>query len=176
MSEQPAVTELKTISIKDRKFEANGQEYRILDKIPLSRYREYRKIMPRLAYGVSFSTLFENCKKAYSYLNLPQPRPADAAVILHNIMNGVAEVENDPDGQKIEAALALCSLFIVRKDEDLGVFDPDLSAQKVDDWAKGGYDTDGFFQVALISIPGFRGTFAEFINKQMQLPESQKPV
>lgn len=156
--------ELKTISLKTRVFEANGHKYRILEKIPLSRYRQYLKKQPRLAYGTDFDLMFKNLKKAYGYLNLPQPRPADAAVELRNIMDGILDVEDD---SRVHPALAICATFIVREDEDLGKFDDELARQKINDWAEGGYDVDGFFQVALISMQGFRGTFAEFIKKQM---------
>jgi hypothetical protein len=158
---------LKTLSLKDRKFKANGRNYTIVDKIPLAYYKKYQQLVPRLTYGASFDTVFQNLKKAFTLLN--EKRFADSAVTIHNIMSGIAEVE---DNNRNDSALLICTLIIVRDDEKFDKFDPDLANAKIADWAAEGYDVDGFFQLALISIQNFRGTFVEFIQEQMKPSEN----
>lgn len=164
MEEQSKV---KRLDYKERQFVANGNEYTILESIPLSRYIEYQKLVPKLAFGVTFIEIFNNLKKAYELQNTGK-RYADVAVIIHNILNGIKEIE---DNTRHDAALQICALIIVRKGEEVGKIDKDLMNDKINDWALEGYEINGFFHLALTSIEGFRETFKEYILKQSQ-PES----
>jgi len=157
------MNELKQLDFKSKNFTANGQEYIILNEVPLSRYIEYQKEVPKLTYGVTFPEMFKNLKTAFDLLN--KMKFAESSVVIHNIMNGIAEVENE---NRHDAALRICTLFIVRKDENLGEYDKSLSEAKIKDWSAEGYGIIGFFHLALISIEGFRQTFSEFILKNNQ--------
>ena len=151
--------ELKKINLTTGKFSANGQNYTILKNIPLSRYRQFKKLQPRLVYGMDTKTLMQNCVKAFGYLNSPKPEPANAAIIIHNIMNGIKDVDDD---SREDAALLICALIIVRDGEDVGVYNEALSSEKIRDWEKEGYEPDGFFLLALTSINAFKETFDLF--------------
>lgn len=156
--------QLKRLDYKQREFIANGNEYIILDSIPLARYIKYQKLIPKLTYGVSFVEIFNNLRKAYELLNTGK-RQADVAVILHNMMNGIKDIENE---SRHEAALQICALVIVRKGENIAEVNEQLFDEKINDWAEEGYEINGFFHLALLSIEGFRETFSEYILKQNQ--------
>jgi hypothetical protein len=158
------MNQVKRLDYKEREFMANGNKYIILDSIPLSRYIKYQKLVPRLTYGVTFPELFKNIKQAYDLQNTGK-RYADVGVILHNIMNGIKDVE---DETRHEAALKICALIIVREDEKIGSVDEELFEAKIKDWAEEGYEINGFFHLALLSIEGFRETFSEYIAKESQ--------
>lgn len=160
--EKPATPRVKTLDLKSRTFTANGNKYTILDTMPLSRWRIFNKLQPRLTFGCDFKSLFENLNKAYRYLDTPKPQPASSAIVIHNIMNGLNDVADD---SREEPALLICALFIVRDGEDVGAYDEAACIEKIRDWEKEGYDANGFFHLALISIPAFRTTFEEFINR-----------
>ena len=153
--------ELKQLDLKKDNFMANNHKYIILTGIPLSRYTMHQQITPKLTFGVDFTTLFNNLKKAFE-LNNTGKKIGDVGVILHNILNGLQEIQNE---DRHDAALEICTLFIVREDENIGEYSKELAKQKIDDWGKEGYDVNGFFHLALVSIQGFRQTFGEFITK-----------
>lgn len=164
-TEQPKpVRALKRLNYKEKTFMANGHQYTILDAIPLARYIKYQKLVPRLSYGVTFPEMFKNIKQAYELLNAGK-RYADVGVILHNIMNGIKDVE---DESRHESALMICALIIVREDENVNVIDEQLFKEKINDWAEEGFEVNGFFHLAFLSIEGFRETFVEYIQKQSQ--------
>lgn len=155
--------ELKKIDLAEGSFIANGNKYTILSAIPLSRYREFKKLQARLVYGMDVKTLLSNCIKAFNYLNSPKPEPANAAIVIHNIMNGIKDME---DESREDPAIAICSLIIIRDGEDVGTFDKALSSEKISDWEKEGLDPNDFFQLALISMETFKETFALYMNQQ----------
>lgn len=156
-------TEIKKLDLKQKNFTANGNNYRILDSIPLSRHIQHQKMIPRVTYGVGFNQMFTALKKAYEHLN--NKKFADSAVVIHNVMSGIADVENE---NRHDPALLICTLFIVRDGEDIGVYDEGLSALKIKDWEIEGYEINGFFHLALISIEGFRETFLEYLSQKSQ--------
>jgi len=85
---------------------------------------------------------------------------ADAAVIIHNLLNGIGENL----GEREHPILQLCALFINRDGENLDVYDPDVMAEKIDDWKKEGLAMDSFFQLAFNFVEGFIPTYNEIIQ------------
>lgn len=158
--------EVKTIDLfKVKTFEANGHKYHVSKKISIPRWREYEKLEPRLTYGVDFDAMFKQLKKAYEALNTKAGNIADAAVILHNLMSGIKDIENE---MREHPALLMCALVINREGEDTGVFDEQIQREKIEDWRKEGFDVLPFFTFALFSIQGFRETYVEYIAKEME--------
>ena len=154
--------EIKSIKGK-KEFVANGNKYIILDKLTTARWIEYEKLQPLVTYGVTFKQLDTNHRKAFDFLN--KQKFADAAVIMHNIMNGVI---NATDEKRIHPVLLMCSLFMVREDEDVKIFDEKYMEEKILDWHAEGIDMMDFFQFALSSIHGFRETLLKSTESQIQ--------
>ena len=153
--------ELKTIDFNKKEFIANGQKYIISDKISIRRYAEYQKLMPRLTYGLGFDEIFKSLKNAYAHLN--KQNFADSAVIIHNIMNGISNVE---ESSRIHPALKMAALFVNREGEDTKVYDEELMTKKIEDWTEEGYNVSDFFTLSLSSINGFREAYSESIQKK----------
>ncbi len=109
-------------------------------------------------------TLFNNCKKGFEFCNKPLPEPANAGIIFYNIMKGIKDVDDD---SREDPALMICTLIIAREGEDIGVYDEELSKMKIADWAIEGYEPNGFFQLALLSMDGFKETFNAYISQQL---------
>lgn len=167
--------EVKTIDLfKVGSFEANGHKYTISKKISVKRWEQYEKLEPRLTYGVSFAEMFKQLKLAYEALNTKAGNIADAAVILHNLMNGIKSIE---DENREHPALLMCALVINREGEDSGDFDEALNLEKIADWRKEGFDILPFFTFALFSIQGFKETYVQYIAKEMiKSPSKKKSV
>jgi len=155
-------TTVKKLDYKLTKWQANGVNYTVLPSIPLARYIAFQKLTPRLTFGTTFPEMFKNLAKAYEALN--NRKFADSAVLIHNMMNGIRDVENE---NRHEAALMICAIFIVRDNEDITTIDEQLMKEKIKDWELEGFEINGFFNLALITIEGFRQTFVEYIQKQL---------
>lgn len=157
------MSEVKAISLKEKTFKANGNTYHISEKISVNRWREYEKLVPLLTYGVGFDETFKAINKAYSAVN--DKRFADAAVILHNVMSGIKDADDD---KRIHPALLMCALVINKEGEDTGIYDEPTQLAKIQDWEKEGLDMLTFFQLALNSIKGFRETYLLYIQREAQ--------
>lgn len=157
------MSEVKKIDLAQGWFMANGNKYIISNSISTERYKEYEKLEPLLTYGVGFEELFRNVKKSYELVN--QQKFADAAVVLHNIMAGIKDVE---DSKRIHPALTMCALVINREGEESAKYSTEMVSKKVEDWTAEGLDMIDFFILALKSIKGFRLTYLEFIQKESQ--------
>ncbi len=161
--EESKKREVKKIDLKTGRFSTKDHNYTILDSFPISRYRAFRKLQPRLIFGLDAHSLFKNCERGFNYCNSTKPEPANAAIIFHNIMNGIKDVDDD---SREDAALLICALIIVRDNEDIGSYDEKLSIEKIRDWEKEGFSIDDFFQLALISIPNFKKVFEQYTALQ----------
>lgn len=153
---------MKKLDLSKKTFVANGNNYTIQESIPLSRYKQFQKLSVKLAYGMSIQEIIRNCTKAFGLLNNPKPEPVSAGIIIHNIINGAKDIEDD---SRHDPALMICALIITRDGEDVGTYDEQLCIDKINDWAKEGYEPNGFFHLALVSSGVFKGMFGEFIQK-----------
>lgn len=161
--EQQKAIEPKSIEFKDRFFKANGKKYFVAEKISIARWAEYEKLMPRLTYGIDFEAMNKAHAKAYQAVN--DKRFADAAVILHNLMNGIKDAN---DESRVHPGLLMAALLINGEGEDVGVYDLQTQLNKIEDWKAEGLDVLSFFAFALKSISGFRETYLLYINEQAE--------
>lgn len=141
------MTELKKLDTKEGRFIANGKTYIIESGFSIQRYAVFQKLQIEAAFGVTFKLLYENTHFAFNCLNAG--KIADAAVLLHNIMNGVAKIE-----QREPELLKMCALFINTADEDRTTISDDQISEKIRDWEAAGYDINDFFQLAIRTISG----------------------
>ena len=164
--------EVKKLDADKGWFMANGKKYIVSNSISVERFKEYEKLEPKLTFGIGFDDLIKNVKKAYEYVN--QQKFADSAVVLHNIMAGIKDIENPT---RIHPALAMCTLVINVEGEESARYTTAMVEQKVDDWMAEGLDMLDFFLLALRSIKGFRATYLEYTQEQASqvLNESLKP-
>lgn len=160
---------IKTLNLKDKEFKANGQEYFFMDKISIRRFKQYEKLVPQLTFGLSFQQIFDNLNKAYGSLN--KSNFADSAVILHNIMKGIKDLD---DPKRVHPALLMATLMIGRKGEDLKNYDKETALDKINDWEEEGLDMMGFINVSLSTIQGFRGTLTKFTQENEVIKTEMK--
>lgn len=162
--------EVKSVDLKQQ-FSANGKNYRVTDKICIDRWTEYEKLEPRLTYGIDFESIQKSLNKLYSALN--DKKFADAAVLTHNLMNGIKDAL---DETRVHPALLMCSLVINYEGEDTTVFNKQIQLQKIEDWQKEGLDILSFFAFALKSINGFRETYLIYIQTQAEEILKKNPL
>lgn len=158
--------ELKDLNLKTTEFMANGNKYIISDKISIERYMEYQKLVPLLAFGTNFEEMFQQLKRAYTNLNSRDGKIADAAVIIHNLLTSIGNVEQS---SRVHPALKMAALFINRDNENPAVYNEEQMNEKIKDWTVEGFNISDFFTLALNSISGFRQAFLEFTKKEQEL-------
>lgn len=171
--EQPIEIKLCKPVDFNQSFMANGRLYNVSETISIDRWAEYEKLMPRLTYGINFEDMNKSHLKAYNFLN--DKRFADAAVIIHNLMSGVKDANDD---KRIHPALLMCSLIINYEGEDTTKFSKEAQLKKIEDWTAEGLDILSFFAFALRAINGFRETYiaymAEAANEVIEKSQLKK--
>ncbi len=151
-------------------FTANSVKYLVHTSLAIERFMEFEKLQIKVGYGVDFRNLFQRINRSFDYLN--EGRPADAAVILHNVMAGVADNLEDREN----AILLLCSLYICREGEDLTKYDAKLNAEKIEDWTREGIPVDNFFVLAFNLVNGFQPiykTVSQSISDHMEKAKAE---
>lgn len=153
-----------------QQFTANGNKYIIRDSLSLARFEQFELLQVRVGYGLDFNQLYENMGKAWGYLN--DSKPANASVIVHNMMNGIA---NEINGRRNEVLL-LCALFICREDEDESVYDEKLILAKIKDWEIEGIAVKDFFQLAFSLVNNFIPIYDKVSESISQMTGTIKEV
>ena len=157
--------ELKVIDFeKEKSFECEGRKFVIHEVPSFERYREMQKICLEFGFSASFIDIYQNVKKAWDFLN--SMKPAEAAIILHNIMYGVVALES-----KYDAAFRLCAIFINEENEDITTYDESKMSSKIECWAKT-YSPLPFFHLASNLVENWMPTYNDFI--QNGLPKAVK--
>jgi hypothetical protein len=148
--------ELKKIDLNAKSFIANGKEYFIEGSLSFERFLMYQMLQVEVGYDVSFEGMFNKVKEAFDLMN--KLKLGEAAVVLHNIMSGVSNIDN----RRIPV-LNMCGLFMNTADEDRGTITNEMIDRKIEDWTKEGLDVLPFFQFAASSIKGFTAAYEEAI-------------
>lgn len=157
-----AIKELKRLDLTKPRFKANGVHYNIEGGLSIERFCMYQILEKEAGFGVSFKSVFTNLQKLHSLMN--NVKFVEAAILLDNMMRGVAKLE-----EKQPTLLKMCALFINADDEDRSTISEDMIAKKINDW-KAEYDVRDFFQVALNTMDGF----LEIYNNVSQIISENK--
>lgn len=156
--------ELKRIDLNAGHFEANGKKYFIEGAMSIERYAEFQLYEKELAYGLTVKGIFERLQKVYQLLNKMQF--ADSAVIIYDVIKGLAKLED-----REPTVLKICALIINEENEDRKEFNEDLINRKIADWKAEGIDMQDFFYVASVSVNGLRELYKK-IGRVMMGAES----
>ena len=117
-------------SINDNHFvSASGKKYIVYPSLTTRRFEVFEQMQIEIEYGSSVSAFRSEVQKAYDKLN--EPKFADAATILNNVLNGSSRIEN----RQPHPLLMICSLFICPEDEDQSKWNEAEAAAKIEDWA-----------------------------------------
>lgn len=140
--------EPKRIDFEAGTFQANGVNYTIEGALTIERYAELQILEKEMGYGVTFKGMFERLQNAYNLLN--KQKFADAAVVINDIIRGVAKVQ-----EREPTVLKICALFINADGEDRRALTEDMVNKKIADWKTEGIDMRDFFTVASNSVNGY---------------------
>lgn len=128
-------------SVNDNSFvSASGKKYIVYPSLTTKRFEEFEQMQIEMEYGVSVSGFRSEVQKAYDKLN--EPKFADAATILNNVLNGTSRIDN----RQPHPLLMICALFICSDDEDQSRWSDSEAQEKIQDWA--GVDVSFFLNCA----------------------------
>jgi hypothetical protein len=137
--------ELRTINFDNKFFECDGRKFYVKESLSFARYVELQKLNLEFGFSGSFYDIYKNVKTAFDYLNTM--KPAEGAVVLHNILKGIVSLDD-----KDIPALKICALFIDEEGEDPTVYDEGKMKEKIDCWGKE-LEILPFFQLAANLVP-----------------------
>lgn len=160
--------ETKRIDFTKDTIPAAGKHYRVMRDLTIARFKELEKLEVELFYGVNMEQLFNKLREVYTDLN--KSKPADAAIKVHKLMEGVA----DRVDLREPAALRLCALFLVTDDEDTTLWSDALAEQKIKDWQEEGYVMDDFLSLAGSVVPGFIASYNAVLQNTFLNMEEEK--
>ncbi len=150
--------ELREISFESKHFECEeGKRKFTVKEVPsFERYRIMQKIALEFGFSASFIDIYKNITTAFELLN--SMKPAEGAVVLHNVLAGMASAEN-----KYPAAFRLCALFIDEEGEDSTVYDEGKMNEKIECWGKE-LSPLPFFNLASLLIEGWMPAYKNIIQ------------
>jgi len=160
--------ELKKLDFKKKEFKANGTTYYIESELSIDRFRQFEKLQSHVGFGIDFEGIVNRLKDAYEYLN--KSKPADAAIVLHNVLNGII---SNIEGRE-HPIMELCALFINTKDEKRDEFNQDDINKKIADWKE--YAVNDFFQLAFNLVDGFIPIYEEISQNISKKEKNMKPI
>lgn len=146
--------ELKTVDLSKGQFECGKETFYIAKTLSFNRWTLLQEYDLELGFLKTGFDIYKGVRSAYDALN--NRKDADAAVALHNIMQG-----RDDQVRRGDAALRICTLFINRKGEDLTEADEGKLKEKIDIWAKE-LDVTPFFHFALSVLPHWVATLNDY--------------
>ncbi len=107
----------------------SGKKYIIYPTLSTARFEVFERMQIEMEYGVSLSAFRKEVSDTYDLLN--KAKPADAAVKLYNMVNGLSRIEN----KQPHPLLLICTLFICEESEDQSTWNEAEAAEKVTDWS-----------------------------------------
>jgi hypothetical protein len=157
---------LRTIDFSQKFFECGGRKFYVKESLGFERYVELQKLNLEFGFSGSFYDIYKNVKTAFDYLNAM--KPAEGAVVLHNILKGIVSLDD-----KEIPALKICALFIDEEGEDPTVYDEGKMKEKIDCWSKE-CEVIPFFQLAADLLPGWIDVYKQLTQNGSLVKESSE--
>ena len=166
--------QLKTIQPKiGYKFEANGKNYIVEDKLSISRAIMASKLELEL-FELNAKTLKNGLIGAYNDLNGNNKEKtvkfADASIKIHNLVTKFDKNLNFKD----VPVLRYCALYVNEEKEDRRTITEEQIEEKINDWQEGGLEYSGFFLLVLSVLPSVKKDFSRFMEGILEKTEKKE--
>ncbi len=154
MIEESKAPEHKRIDIPSGKFKAGGETFYIQPHLSTTRYVEYLKRVPRLAYNATFRSIYDTLSKIYMTTSSGNDMIyaiQQARELSWNQLDAIKRF----DENEIPDIIDFCCLFINKAGEDVSKFDSSVHEAKKEIISKEGYVVDDFFTLAFHLVESF---------------------
>lgn len=152
---------LRTIDFdKTPSFTCGDRKFYLSEKLSFARFMELQKLILEFGFSTSFMDMYKNIRLAYDHLN--NLKFADGAVVLHNMMYGIIQVDD-----KRDPAMTISALFINEEGEDLTKYDEAKIKDKIDCW-KEELDVSPFYKLAVNLVQGWTTAYRNISQSSSQ--------
>jgi len=157
---------LKALQPGTDHFECGGKKYYISDKLSFVKFEKLSEWNLEFAFSANFKEVYNHLLNVWNAIEAN--KFGTIAVEIHNIMNGIAILE-----QKHNVAFRICSLFIIEEGEDEINFNEAKMNEKIENWGKE-YDAAFFFNFAANLVPDWINVYK--IVSQTSIEEEMKII
>lgn len=159
------VKELRKLEAGTQYFDCGGKKYYISDKLSFIKFQKLSEWSLEFGFSATFKDIFTGLKKAYELVN--QTKFADTAVVLHNMMSGIVNLE-----QKDNVAFRMCALFILEEGENEIEYNEAKINEKIDNWAKE-LDAGFFLNFAASIVPNWISAY-KLVSQSISEKQTEK--
>lgn len=160
-----------TFDTESRTFQGVHHTYKILDSLPVCRYKELGVIEPQIAYGCDLKTLMGFAKSVYTHVNEGNNAGrADDAVNAYKLMESLKDVK-----ERINPIFKLIDLYTIRPGDELTDFGDRVLKEKINDWAL--IDTNFFLAISIRLIPNYLSAYKQLSQTILkETPTNQEEI
>ena len=158
---------MKEVDFSRKVFEYDGSKWYVEESISFARYQALEEIAIEFGYSATFADIFKNLRRLWDNQN--QLKFAENSVLLHNMMNGIVNLEE----KKPDAALRICALFINEEKEDRLEYNETKMRDKINRWGKE-CDVKPFFHLAGSVVNGWLPAYKIAINTFSQTGKNKE--
>lgn len=149
-------------------FIANGKIFRFIkpgDPIGIAKWSEYQRLQIVVGGGVTFTDLIVGLREHKKLLSSDQPFSdirSEAIVWADSQIKGLIDLSQ----HRYDKAFYLATIFIYEDGTDPQLWDMNIAAKMVEDWAVGGVNEQDLFFFALNQVNGW-SQFLPELQEQM---------
>ena len=149
-------------------FTANGKTFRFIkpgDPIGIAKWSEYQRLQIVVGGGVTFADLIVGLREHKKLLSSDQPFSdirSEAIVWADSQIKGLIDLSQ----HRYDKAFYLATIFIYEDGTDPQLWDMNIAAKMVEDWAVGGVNEQDLFFFALNQVNGWSQFLVE-LQEQM---------
>lgn len=147
-------------------FKTDAHTYQIIGEhgIGFQRYTAFQKRSLARAFGKDFQQIYNELQAIKLGIagdgNVGKMR-SDAIIHITGLQDSIADFGKE----QFEAALWLCTLFVLREDETVAEYSEQIAEEKIKDWANFGFSELDFFFLSGSVVPGYGSAFREAITR-----------
>lgn len=155
-----------------QQFKTDVHTYQIIGDAGLGfeRYTLFQKLSLKRGFGRDFAQIYEALEKIKLGIagetTVARLR-ADSIVSITALQDSVADFGNE----QFDAALWLCTLFVLREGEDVASYSETVAEEKIKDWAAYGYSELDFFFLSGNMVPNYGNLFKLAISQNEKARE-----
>lgn len=153
-------------------FKTESHTYTIVgdNGIGFERYTVFQKLSIKRGFGRDFQQIYDalnQIKMGIAGETTVAKLRSEAIVAITGLQDSISSLANE----QYEAALWLCTLFVLREDEPIATYSEQVAEEKIRDWADNGFSELDFFFLSGNMVPGYGKAFKEAIAQNEKARE-----
>lgn len=153
-------------------FKTDKHTYTIIGEegIGFERYTAFQKRTIQRAFARDFQSLYNELNDIKMSIageqNVAKMR-SDAILHITGIQDAIADFGNE----QFEASMWLCTLFILREDENVTEYSEKIAEEKIRDWSQQGFSELDFFLLSGSMVAGYGKAYQDLMQRSRSARE-----